>query len=408
MSADSHVFLIGMGCGNLSTLTLEGQKHLENSDLIIGADRLLKSLPSDYSGNCISLYKSKDILHTVLNSSCESISVVFSGDTGFYSGTKTLIPLLKEYKIDFKIIPGISSVQLLAARLSRPWQDWKLCSAHGIDCDAVLEVMERKPVFFLTGGTHSPASLCSQLCSAGLGEIEVTIGENLSYPNEHIYFGKAQDFIGKKFSSLSVMLTEALTPEFKPRSSGFSDEMFIRGNIPMTKQEIRSAILAKLGITPTDIVWDVGAGTGSVSVELALAANKGKCYGIECSHEGIELIIANKNKFSAWNLNVIEGNAPEALLDLPSPDAVFIGGTKGKLREIINTALSKNPNVRICISAIALETLSSALNILTENNLDFEVTQISVNRSKPTGNLHLMMANNPVYLITAHKGDFPL
>ena len=171
----------------------------------------------------------------------------------------------------------------------------------------------------------------------------------------------------------------------------------------MTKQEVRAAALAKLAVMPTDTLWDVGAGTGSVSVELALAAPKGRVYAVECEPDACELIRKNRAKFHACNLILIEGRAPDVLADLPAPDAVFIGGTKGGMEAVVDTVLARNPNARICISAIALETLSAAVAALTAHGLAAEVTQIAVSRTRPAGRLHLLMANNPIFLITGER-----
>ena len=122
---------------------------------------------------------------------------------------------------------------------------------------------------------------------------------------------------------------------------------------------------------------------------------------MECLEEACELIRANRQRFGTWNLTLIQGKAPEALADLPAPDAVFIGGTKGNMDAVLDMVLGKNPNARICISAIALETLSAAVTALTAHGLTAEVTQIGVSRTKTAGKLHLLMANNPVFLISA-------
>ena len=140
-----------------------------------------------------------------------------------------------------------------------------------------------------------------------------------------------------------------------------------------------------------------------MSVELALAAPAGQVYAVECDPEACALIQKNREKFAAYNLTVIEGKAPEALDALPTPDAVFIGGTKGNMDAVINAVLHKNPAAQLCIAAIALETLSAAVAALTAHGLAAEVTQISVSRTKTAGSLHLLMANNPVFLITGAR-----
>ena len=402
------VTLAGLGCGTAATITAEAREAIMKADCLIGAERLLASLPRECTQRRFPATRPQEILALLLESGAERPCVVYSGDTGFYSGTRGLLPLLEERSIPFRVLPGVSSVQLLAARLGRPWQDWALHSAHGADCDVVAAVSQGRPAFFLTGGRLGPAELCRRLADAGLGELAVTVGENLSYETEHIFRGTAAEAAGRTFAPLSVLLAEAAPRPWSPRTTGIPDGDFIRGQVPMTKQEVRAAVLGKLAVCPTDTVWDVGAGTGSVSVELALAACQGRCYAVEYQEEACELIERNRERFGAWNLTLVRGKAPEALADLPAPDAVFIGGTKGTMEQVVATVLEKNPHARICVSAIALETLAAATAALTAHGLEAEVTQIGVSRTKAVGKLHLLMANNPVFLVSAGTSEGPL
>ena len=189
------------------------------------------------------------------------------------------------------MLPGVSSVQLLSARLGLPWQDWNLVSAHGADCDPVAAVSVGRPAFFLTGGALGPGEICRRLSAAGLGELSVTVGENLSYPEERIESGTAAEFAGRTFAPLSVLLAEA-APTLPRRAPGIPDGEFQRSKVPMTKQEVRSAILGKLSVGPEDVCWDVGAGTGGVSVELALQARS--VWAVERDVEALELLRSNE------------------------------------------------------------------------------------------------------------------
>lgn len=398
------VTLIGMGSGTPELLTAQGLAALQSADLIIGAKRLLEHLPTGCTENRKALYKPENILSCLSEFPAANAALLYSGDTGFYSGASKLLPMLRAFGISARVLPGISSVQLLSAAVGRPWQDWKLVSAHGCACDPAAECLtaEGRPVFFLTGGTETPATLCAKLADAGLGDAHAIIGENLGTPQEHLAFGTAQTLAANACAPLSVLLIEHTVLPAR-RAPGFPDDAFIREEVPMTKQEVRAAALAKLAVRPTDTLWDVGAGTGSVSVELALAAPRGHVYAVECAPDACALIRQNREKFHAYNLSLIEGTAPQILADLPAPDAVFIGGTKGSMAEVVDAALAKNPNARLCISAIALETLSAAISALAAHGQTAEVTQLAVSRTRPAGKLHLLMANNPIFLITGER-----
>ena len=398
------VTLIGMGSGTPELLTAQGLAALQSADLIIGAKRLLEHLPTGCTENRKALYKPEDILSCLSEFPAENAVLLYSGDTGFYSGASKLLPMLRAFGISTRVLPGISSVQLLSAAIGRPWQDWKLVSAHGCACDPAAECLtaEGRPVFFLTGGAETPATLCAKRADVGLGDAHAIIGENLGTPQEHLAFGTAQALAANACAPLSVLLIEHTVLPAR-RTPGFPDDAFIRGEVPMTKQEVRAAALAKLAVRPTDTLWDVGAGTGSVSVELALAAPRGHVYAVECAPDACALIRQNREKFHAYNLSLIEGTAPQVLADLPAPDAVFIGGTKGSMAEVVDAALAKNPNARLCISAIALETLSAAISALAAHGQTAEVTQLAVSRTRPAGKLHLLMANNPIFLITGER-----
>lgn len=394
-----NVTLIGMGSGQPENLTLQGLAALRQADLILGARRLLAVLPAGCTENRAAAYRPDEVAELLQTSGAENAVLVYSGDTGFYSGASSMMEKLEALGVRARVLPGLSSIQLLAAALGRPWQGWNLVSAHGRTCDPVAECMQGRPTFFLTGGSEDPATLCAQLEAEGFGDVQAVVGQCLGTPEEKLFRGSVKELAAGRFNSLSVLLVEAV--EGLPRRApGLPDEAFERGDVPMTKQEVRAAVLAKLAVRPEDILWDVGAGTGSVSVELALAAPRGRVYAVECRPEGCALIKANREKFRTRNLVLVEGLAPDALSDLPAPDAVFIGGSKGSLAAIVDAALDKNPDARICVSAIALETLSAAVTALTAKGRTVQVSQIAVSRAKAVGGLHLMMAQNPIYLIT--------
>ncbi len=393
-----RVTLIGMGCG-AGTLTADARSALFEAAYIVGSKRLLAALPQGCTRERGAATKPDVVAALLKEKDCENACVVFSGDSGFYSGARGLLPLLNEYEV--KVLPGVSSVQTLAAALGRPWQGWRLVTAHGVLCDPVYEATRGAPVLFLTGGVLSPDALCRALTEAGLGALGAVVGENLSCPEERIVRGTAAAFAAQKFASLSVLLIEA-APVTPRRTPGWPDGEFLRAEkIPMTKQAVRAAALAKLAVTPADVCWDIGAGTGSVSVELAAVCRS--VWAVEQKPEAAALAGENRKKFHAYNLHILEGRAPDALTELPAPDAVFVGGSGGELPEILKAVQSANAAARVCVCAIALETLHTAAGVLKELGYDVEVAQIAASRARAVGALHLLTAQNPVFLITGTK-----
>ncbi len=399
-----EVTLVGIGMGNPDTLTLGGLKALQNAKLLIGAKRILASLPQGCDGQKVHAIAATSIAETIRASHLSPVAVVLSGDTGFYSGAKKLPDLLPD--CDVKTLPGITTVQYFSAKLQRPWQDVILASAHGMECNIFAYLLQGKEVFFLTGGTVTPLTMAHDLCQAGLGETMMHIGENLSYDTEKITSLPAYQVESRTFATLSSVWVEAIPRPYGWLPQGIDDQDFIRGDIPMTKQEVRSAILAKLKIAPGDVVYDIGAGTGSVSMEMALCHPSVQVFAVECVPAACDLILENRTKFGAYNVTLLQAKAPQGLADLPAPQAVFVGGSRGNLQEILQTVLAKNPLARVCISAIAVETVAEATQALKSMNfVDFEVCQITVARGRKAGPYHLMTGQNPIFLLSATGGQ---
>ena len=391
------VTLIGMGA-SADTLTAEAREALGRAELVTGAQRLLDALPAGVTAERVPAVRPADILAAVAGA--QNAAALYSGDTGFYSGAAGLLARLQEAGIPARVLPGISSVQMLAAALGRAWQDWKLVSAHGRPCDPVAVVCGGRPAFFLTGtGESGPAALCAQLAAAGLGTLPVTVGENLGLASRRIFAGTAAGAAGERFGPLAVLLAE---PAFRlpARTPGWPDETFVRAEgVPMTKRAVRAQVLAQLALCPGETVWDVGAGTGSVSLEMAYANGGAPVWAVERLPEACAVLEENRRRLGGWNVRPVSGEAPAALAGLPAPDAVFIGGTRGRLGPILDAALAANPAVRICLTAISLETLAAALDACTARGLEAEITQIAA--AHAAGRPHLLRAANPVFLITA-------
>ena len=383
-----RIALIGMGA-SAATLTAEALEALRRARRVAGARRLLEALPPDVTRDRVPAVRAGEIWQAVRD--VDRAAVLYSGDTGFYSGAAELLELLRGQEREAEVFPGLSSVQMLAARLGRPWQDWKLVSAHGRACDPVAAVCGGRPVFF------------RQLTAAGLGGLPVTVAEALAMDGERLFAGTAAQAAGRRFGPLAVLLAE---PAFRlpARTPGWPDGTFVRAEgVPMTKQAVRAQVLAQLAVRPGETVWDVGAGTGSVSVELAYANGGAPVCAVECLPAACAVLEENRRRLGGWNIRVTAGTAPEALQGLPAPDAVLIGGTRGRLEPILDAILAANPAARVCLTAIALETLAAALAAFGARGMEPEVTQIAAAHAGGPGRLHLLRAENPVFILTAAK-----
>ncbi|MBO4725642.1 MAG: precorrin-6Y C5,15-methyltransferase (decarboxylating) subunit CbiT [Firmicutes bacterium] len=320
----------------------------------------------------------------------------------------------KDYSVN--VIPGISSFSYMCAKLGVSYEDVVFASLHGREFNLADAVRQNAKVFVLSAGSDGIAKICERLEKAGLGGVTVHVGERLSYADERIVRGSAAELAGGKagdFDSLSVALIINESPE-KSRVHGLPDEAFLRnmgstdaqGNVtektvPMTKMEVRAVAISKLGITRDSICYDIGAGTGSVSIEMARIATAGHVYAIECKDNAVELLKKNKAAFGIENMTIVEGFAPEAMAELPKPTHVFIGGTSGNAKEIMKALLEKNPDVKIVATAIALESVSELTAIMEEFDFkDSEIVSMTVARGKKAGKYHLMSGQNPIYIFT--------
>lgn len=395
------ITILGIGMGSLQDMTLEAQKACQEANLILGAPRMLETL-SCFSKESVPLYKGEEILSYIeAHPEKKRIVAAFSGDVGFYSGTRKLLALLKEKGMEAEVLPGISSVVYLASKLHTSWEDVKLVSVHGRKQNLLAAVKAHEKVFSLAGYAESVRSICRELMEHQLGQVKISVGCNLSYPEERILTGRPEEFLDFSLEGLSVLWIENEKAEEYVVTHGIPDESFQRGKAPMTKEEVRSISLSKLALTRNAVVYDVGAGTGSIGLECARIATEGMVYAIEKKEEALELLGENKKKLGISNLEIVAGLAPEALEPLPTPTHAFIGGSSGNMKEIVELLLQKNPNIRIVINCIALETVAEVMNLLKEKKFEHQdIVHAAIGKSKTLGSYHMMMGQNPVYIIT--------
>lgn len=391
-----QIYLVGIGMGTKDTLTPEARHIIQHSDVLIGAQRMLEV--TNCSAVKYAAYMPQDIAefleeHEEYTSPC----ILLSGDVGFYSGAKGLMENLQEF--DVRLIPGISSISCFGARIGVSWQDMSYVSCHGRTDNIIYRIVHEQYTFALLGGDSDIKTIAGKLKEYGIENITFYIGENLSYPDEKIYCLSQEEIEHYNFQSLAVLVAYNPYPR-KKYYSEIKDDCFIRGNVPMTKSEVRTLSIAKMALQKDSCIYDIGAGTGSVSVQAAMQYPDAAVYAIEKNQEGISLIAENKRKFAADNIIIIEGTAPECMRELPAPTHVFIGGSSGNMAGIMEMVFAKNPDVTIVINAIALETVAEVMGILRERELEpEEILQVSVAKAKHIGAYHMMTGQNPVTII---------
>ena len=392
------ISLVGIGMGAEKTLTLEGKKALNAAELLIGAKRMTEAVQKP-GQMVLHEYRSEKIVEYIReHPKYRTVAIALSGDVGFYSGAKKLIDQLDG---NVEVICGISSVVYFMSKIGLSWDDAKIVSAHGRNCNLISLIRHNPKVFSILGTEDGVAVLASRLVYYGMGDVTLYVGENLSYENEKIFHDKAANLTEYRGDALSVVT--ACNEKATPMSAvhGISDGEFLRGKAPMTKEEVRTVSLSKLRLSEDSVCYDVGAGTGSVSVEMALRAWMGQVYAIEKKEDALALLKENKKKFAVDNLAIIPGVAPEAMTELPAPTHAFIGGSSGNMQDIINLLLEKNPKVRIVINCITLETVTEAMNAIRDFGLeDVDIVQLAAARSKSIGRYHMMMGENPIYIIS--------
>jgi precorrin-6Y C5,15-methyltransferase (decarboxylating) len=397
------LYLVGVGPGAEAVLTGEARAAIMARSCLIGAERLLTAVENLSPGTKkYALTGAEEIIRLAEESPGGELTVLFSGDCGFYSGAGKLIPLIKERGWSFRVINGISSLVYFTGLLGLPWEDVKVVSLHGREGDIVGPVLYHRKTFFLTGGETTAARLCGVLAREGLGNLTVHVGEKLSYPDERLRSGPAKDLADLLFDPLAVALVENPAPLSLSRGNyGLGDDEFIRTSVPMTREEVRAVSLAKLRLENDSIAYDIGAGTGSVSCEMALRTRYGRVYAVEKNPDAMVLVERNREKQGLRNITLVFGAAPEALEGLPPADRVFIGGSSGRLEPILAGVLEKNPRCRVVINAITLETLSTAMGLLKKYALpDTGVVELILSKASRRGEYHLMRALDPVYIIS--------
>jgi len=405
----SRLTIAGIGPGSPGYIIPEVLTRMQRSHTVIAAKRILpdlKRLCPSVETDFVPMGKIKDTLSLIgdLLGQDRDVVLAVSGDPLMYSLYKTIRndPASEGWEMD--ILPGIGSLQMLGAAFGETMEDAGIISVHGrkkLPGQIALCVTENPKVFFLCSKEQGPAWLADIMLDYGLSHVAIRAGANLSYEDELLVSGSPEEISKMEFPGLCVAMIVNPAPRQILRPCMLSDEDFERGKTPMTKEEIRALILQRMKVEPDDIIWDIGAGTGSVSIECARQAPFGQVHGVERAREAVDLIMKNREKFGTDNLSVHHGTAMEKIAELPDPTKVFIGGSTGELKEILDDIAARPGEIRVVLTAVTLETIAQSADLLALYDPSYTVIQATVGRGKVIGRYHVIDTNNPVMIFTA-------
>lgn len=405
-----EVVLVGIGMNGERHLTPEARQALDRAQVLFGAPRMLESFAENYkkypfyTGDRI-----LPILSELQETSPEETvcaGILFSGDTGFYSGCRNLVPALKKLDgTEVQVLPGISSVSALAAAVGTCWQDGRILSTHGIpEEDWIPEFLDaaahREKTFLITSGAKDVQRMGQLLAERHRENCICHIGCNLGMAQEQIFRLSPEACRNFSEPGLCTVLVENSAPSPRRLTPGLRDDAFTREKVPMTKEEVRALSICKLHLTAPAVVYDIGSGSGSVSVEMAGLDPSVKVYSIEVKEDAHDLTCRNVEKFGFANVTAVRGAAPECLESLPDPTHVFIGGSGGHLEEILVHLMNRRGPIRVVLNTVTLETLAEASRLMDKYELEGEICQVQVSRSRKAGAYHLMQGQNPVNIIS--------
>lgn len=416
------IILSGIGMGNTDGMTREAYHAFEEAEVIFGAERMLENLPG--KGIKVPYYRANDIIsYLIEHPQYTKVAAAFSGDSGFYSGAQSMKKALEEanekgiLKSETTILPGISSVSALAARLGVSWNDAVLASIHGRRTNVVNLVRKNTKVFLLLSGKNDFEMLVNKFREAGINHVKISAGYRLSYPDEKLFTFYLDEFETKLFDlpeGVYTCLIENEDCEEQILTPGIDDEIFSRTKVPMTKNEVRVLSISRLELTKNAVVYDVGSGTGSVSIECARLSPDIFVFAIEQKEEAANLTKENAARLGLSDqIVVINKKAPEGFEELPTPTHVFIGGSSGALSDILSAIQKKliakentkgktdkaSKGVRVVINAVSLETIAQITKLIqTYPVKHVQLTQIQASRAHKLGSYNLMQAQNPVLI----------
>ncbi len=399
------IYVIGAGIEGQEGFSRRALELVEQTGMLIGGARQLALFP-DFSGETLTIGASLSPVVEYLAKSEGSAVVLASGDPLFFGIGRYLLRNLPDADLEF--VPNVSSVQYAFAKIREPWDDAIFVSAHGRGMKgAVDQVVAHDKIAILTDEVNTPQALANELIERGRDGYSAYLCENLGTPEEEITHTDLKGLLDISAAPLNVLI---LIKEYETGDDGagpclgIPDEDFATVKKLITKEEVRAVTLAKLRLRQDMTLWDIGAGSGSVSIEADQLMPNGRVFAVERNSQCLAYFKENLQKFNSRNITLIEDAAPACLDDLPDPDRVFVGGSGGHLWKIL-AAVDGRLSIggRVVLNAVTLDTLTSATDFFENANYDLEVTTVNISRTRPLTDYKMFEAFNPVFILAAVK-----
>jgi precorrin-6Y C5,15-methyltransferase (decarboxylating) len=414
----TQVHVVGIGLDGAVGLTDTGRQLIERATLLVGSDRHLNYFPNHPAPRLVlgdftqAIREIRTQLATDDTNKC--IVVLVSGDPLFFGLGRLLLEELPREQLTFH--PHLSAVQLAFHRIKIPWQDARVISAHGRSLEELIQALQQgvEKIAVLTDGTNTPNAIARLLLGLDLSvSYEFWVCENLGGIDEQVKCLPLDAVVNEKFAPLNVVVLlrqsdaeQPLEVESLPMLGLPDETMLSFSDRPglMTKREVRILILGELALQPEQIIWDIGAGTGSVSIEIARLSATSQVYAIEKTAIGTALIEQNCRRFQVKNVVSIHGSAPDILQQLPTPNRIFIGGSGGNLNLILDTCHARLlPNGVVVLALATVEHLNRTLDWLNSHRWQYRLLQVQLSRSVPVAQLTRFTPLNPVTIVTATR-----
>lgn len=399
-----RIYVIGVGIEGQEGFSRRVRELIEQAEILLGGERQLALFP-EYAGQRVAIGDNLAEVLDILDRTGKRAVVLAAGDPLFFGIGRYLLRNLPPEELEF--VPNVSSVQYAFAKIKEPWDNAVFVSAHGRTLKgAVDRIVANDKAAVLTDEINTPAAIAGELIRRGRDGFAAYLCENLGTAEERIIPTDVKGLLEIEAAPLNVLvlIKEYEAPgEYVP-VLGIPDEEFATVKKLITKEEIRVITLAKLKLRHDMVLWDIGAGSGSVAVEADQLLPNGRVFAVERNPQCRDFIKENLKRFNTRNVTLVEGEAPECLDALPDPDRVFIGGSGGNLWEILEAADNRLPaGGRIVLNAVTLDTLTAATEFFESGGFQIEVTTVNIARTRPLTDYRMFEAYNPVYVVVGVK-----